>query len=305
MLRGNLDGAQQHWTEIRALPPIGLALELGTITEAELYLWRGAPGIAFDHARALLVRIAEANHGVLVGPLLTFAGPVLVLALRACADLAEQASAERDAEALTTATRYAKQLSELHARMTPDPLTSGPLRPTAAADGATRQAEGSRLRGQSDVALWEQAATAWDALSRPHRAAYARWRQAEALLSTPQGRADAAAVLRTAAPQALQHVPLAAAIGELARRARVDLSPPGPKARPEERPPRAFDLTERELVVLELLAQGKTNSEIGATLFISRKTASVHVSNILRKLGVPTRVQAAAVAERVGLLHAD
>jgi DNA-binding NarL/FixJ family response regulator len=54
--------------------------------------------------------------------------------------------------------------------------------------------------------------------------------------------------------------------------------------------------------VLRLLAEGKTNSEIGATLFISRKTASVHVTNILRKLEVSSRVQAAAVAERAGLL---
>jgi DNA-binding NarL/FixJ family response regulator len=112
-------------------------------------------------------------------------------------------------------------------------------------------------------------------------------------------------VLRTAAHQAVQHVPLSNAIRELARRARIDLSPLGPEVHPEERTPRAFDLTERELVVLELLTQGKTNSEIGATLFISRKTASVHVSNILRKLDVSTRVQAAAVAERAGLLHDD
>jgi DNA-binding NarL/FixJ family response regulator len=64
-------------------------------------------------------------------------------------------------------------------------------------------------------------------------------------------------------------------------------------------------LTDRELAVLKLLGQGKTNSEIGAALFISRKTASVHVTNILRKLGVGTRVQAAAVAERADLLQAD
>jgi DNA-binding NarL/FixJ family response regulator len=51
-----------------------------------------------------------------------------------------------------------------------------------------------------------------------------------------------------------------------------------------------------------LLVEGKTNSEIGAALYISRKTASVHVSNILRKLQVTTRVQAATVAERAGLL---
>jgi DNA-binding NarL/FixJ family response regulator len=63
-----------------------------------------------------------------------------------------------------------------------------------------------------------------------------------------------------------------------------------------------YGLTDRELLVLRLLVAGRSNSEIGADLFISRKTASVHVSNILRKLGVSTRVQAAALAERAGLV---
>ena len=64
-------------------------------------------------------------------------------------------------------------------------------------------------------------------------------------------------------------------------------------------------MTEREVAVLALVGQGRTNSEIGATLFISRKTASVHVSNILRKLNVATRIQAATVADRAGLLARD
>ena len=54
--------------------------------------------------------------------------------------------------------------------------------------------------------------------------------------------------------------------------------------------------------MLRLLAAGRTNPQIGAELYISTSTASVHVSNILRKLGVPGRVQAAALAERAGLL---
>ena len=83
------------------------------------------------------------------------------------------------------------------------------------------------------------------------------------------------------------------------------MSPRASAAQPEESAPRAFGLTDRELAVLKLLGQGKTNSEIGAALFISRKTAAVHVTNILRKLKVATRVQAAAVAERAGLLIAD
>jgi DNA-binding NarL/FixJ family response regulator len=97
-------------------------------------------------------------------------------------------------------------------------------------------------------------------------------------------------------------VPLTQAVRGLARRARIDLTEPAPD---RAEPRRAFGLTERELSVLALLAQGRTNPEIGATLFMSSKTASVHVSNIMRKLDVATRVQAAAVAERAGLLRAD
>ena len=62
-----------------------------------------------------------------------------------------------------------------------------------------------------------------------------------------------------------------------------------------------FDLTPRELQVLELVVSGATNREIGERLFMAEKTASVHVSRILRKLGVSSRTQAAAVAHRLHL----
>jgi DNA-binding NarL/FixJ family response regulator len=58
----------------------------------------------------------------------------------------------------------------------------------------------------------------------------------------------------------------------------------------------------RELAVLRLVTTGRSNAQIGAELYISRATASVHVTSILRKLGVTNRVQAAALAERAGLL---
>jgi ATP/maltotriose-dependent transcriptional regulator MalT len=61
------------------------------------------------------------------------------------------------------------------------------------------------------------------------------------------------------------------------------------------------DLTARELAVLRLISQGLTNREIGGRLFISAGTAGVHVSNILRKLGVTSRVQAAGIAREMGL----
>ncbi|MGH2950366.1 MAG: response regulator transcription factor, partial [Solirubrobacteraceae bacterium] len=63
-----------------------------------------------------------------------------------------------------------------------------------------------------------------------------------------------------------------------------------------------FGLTPRERQVLELLAGGATNRQIGETLFMAEKTASVHVSRILSKLDVRTRTEAAAVAHRQGLM---
>jgi DNA-binding CsgD family transcriptional regulator len=68
---------------------------------------------------------------------------------------------------------------------------------------------------------------------------------------------------------------------------------------------RALGLTDRELDVLQLLGQGKNNPEIAAALFISPRTAGVHVTHILRKLDATTRVQAATIAERAGLLSAE
>jgi len=67
---------------------------------------------------------------------------------------------------------------------------------------------------------------------------------------------------------------------------------------------RLAGLTAREVEVLQLVADGKSNGEIGVALFISTKTASVHVSNILAKLGVNTRGEAAALAHRRGLVSA-
>ncbi|MEW5990221.1 MAG: AAA family ATPase [Chloroflexota bacterium] len=73
----------------------------------------------------------------------------------------------------------------------------------------------------------------------------------------------------------------------------------GPPAAPTEA---AFGLSNREREVLGLIVQGRTNREIGERLFISQKTVGVHVGNILAKLGVSGRVEAAMVAVRLELL---
>jgi DNA-binding NarL/FixJ family response regulator len=101
-----------------------------------------------------------------------------------------------------------------------------------------------------------------------------------------------------------QHVPLTDAVTQLARLARVSLEPPATAPETSNQLPATppmLGLTSRELDVLRLLTEGLTNAEIGARLYMSPKTASVHVTAILRKLQATNRVQAAAIAERLGL----
>jgi DNA-binding NarL/FixJ family response regulator len=167
---------------------------------------------------------------------------------------------------------------------------------------AAWDAEQTRLAGASDPAGWAAAAMAWEDLGYPHEAGYAWWRKAEADLAAGH-RSGAVAALRAAAAAAGGHAPLQAEIRRLARLARVSLAEPAapPPSRQLETPA-LYGLTGRELAVLRLIAAGRTNSQIGAELYIATKTASVHVTSILRKLGVSSRVQAAALAERAGLL---
>ena len=136
-----------------------------------------------------------------------------------------------------------------------------------------------------------------------YETARAQWRLAEALAEAGH-RDEAAAVWRAARDTAtqLRAAPLGAALDDLARRARLD---PGHGHRsgtaggPGGASPLAA-LTEREREVLRLLARGRSNREIGTELFITPKTASVHVSNILAKLGAASRTEAAAIAHREG-----
>jgi DNA-binding CsgD family transcriptional regulator len=159
-------------------------------------------------------------------------------------------------------------------------------------------AETARARGRDDLAGWDAAAAAWERLGQPYPAAYAHLRAAAA--AAARGR-DAADRLRRAAELAAQlgARPLLQQVSRLARLARVDL--PGGEAADGA----PFGLTGRELEVLRLVATGRANRDIASELFISPKTASVHVSNILGKLGVATRVEAAAVAHRLHLVDED
>ncbi|WP_344289933.1 response regulator transcription factor, partial [Streptomyces synnematoformans] len=88
----------------------------------------------------------------------------------------------------------------------------------------------------------------------------------------------------------------------LAARARIALTPDAAPAEPAD-PAEALGLTVRESDVLRLVAAGRSNRQIAEELFISPKTASVHVSHILAKLGVAARGEAAAVAHRLRLFE--
>jgi DNA-binding CsgD family transcriptional regulator/tetratricopeptide (TPR) repeat protein len=168
-------------------------------------------------------------------------------------------------------------------------------------------AERSRLGSEPDPEGWAALAADRAAATDPFLTAYSRFRQAEAVLLSRGARSKAAPLLtgayRTA--QRLGAAPLAADIEELARRAGINLTEPAPAPATQRADTAGFDLTPREHEVIALLAQGLTNGQIAQTLFISTKTASVHVSAILRKLGVTTRIQAAAIAQQTARPPAD
>jgi DNA-binding CsgD family transcriptional regulator len=158
-----------------------------------------------------------------------------------------------------------------------------------------------------DPAAWQVATRQWTSLCRPFQAAYCGWRWASALLTRPVSRpgdnlrATAQEVLAVAAHQAfsLGACTLLAEIEGLGRLHRLPLSAP---SAPSE--PCPFGLTSREAEVLAWITAGWSNRQIGEKLFISPKTVSVHISNILRKLDVGSRYEAAAVA-RQNSLHAQ
>ena len=174
-----------------------------------------------------------------------------------------------------------------------------------AADAVDRQqalAHLGRLRRASEPQRWAAVADGWHELGFRYDEAAARFHCAEATLTTttlppPKARASATEQLEQARLIAadLPAPPLLTRIDDLARRGRLRLDSSPVRASGSARNDSV--LTPREQDVLDLLGRGRTNGQIAAELFISTKTASVHVSNILRKLGVANRVEAAHIAQ--------
>ncbi|MFE1784743.1 AAA family ATPase [Streptomyces sp. NPDC059506] len=247
----------------------------------------------FDRARAAVARARES------GPPLGFEQywwPLLARAAAAEADL-------RGLPAAAAGREESLELLRATARETPRPA------PVWHLWSRTVDGELARARGRYDPGVWEEAASGFTALERPYPAALARCRWAETLLvGGGDGREEAARLLDSAHGTAVRlgARPLLEEVELLARRAGIPLDRPG-RCGPADLPPAPRDpalelgLTRREREVLRLVAAGRSNRAIAEALFISPKTASVHVSNILAKLEVSSRGEAAAVAHRLRL----
>ncbi|GAA2000493.1 LuxR family transcriptional regulator [Catenulispora subtropica] len=230
-----------------------------------------------------------------------YAWRVLTAMAMAEADHAEKTRAAARSGASPADTASSAVIAALAERATRLPAVT----PSQAAAAAQMAAELARWRGVAGATEW---ATASELATREgvhaYQAAYIGFRAAEAAAANGE-RETAARLLRAAVQQVaeLPDGPLCHEIQALARRARLDISDcmPAPKdaGRAAADPGTPLGLTGRELEVLALVAQGLSNRQIGERLFISTKTASVHVSNILAKLGVSGRGEAAAVAHRL------
>ncbi len=292
--RGAFEVAERHLLAATG-DPDGPQATAVLATGAELATWRGDLA-AVRSAATDGLRLAEA--GRLPDPWL---GWLAALVLRAEADAAVVARARRDEVALATSLAVAEAV-ESRVRAFAEIATG--VRDAAVV--ALCRAELGRVTGDLAADAWRDVAAAWDAAGRPYPVAYARFRFAESLLTARGARDEAAAELARAAhvARSLGAHPLLDEIERLARQARIDLT--AVVAAPGDDAGRSTDgatlgLTAREAEVLALVAAGWSNQQIADRLFITRKTASVHVSNILGKLGAANRVEAAAIAHRVGL----
>ena len=178
---------------------------------------------------------------------------------------------------------------------------------------AQAKAEMARARGRGSGKDFAKAADAWESIDRPYNAAQARWRQAECEIAA--GKRDAAAMAAAVALAQAERLGsrwLADEVRNLIERARLDVA--GAHAVVQDNGNAGanatngaaasddpFGLTPRERQVLQLVAKGATNRQIGQALYMAEKTASVHVSRILSKLDVQGRTEAAAVAHRLHL----
>jgi DNA-binding CsgD family transcriptional regulator len=243
-----------------------------------------------------------------------YAWPVVTEAAGACVAAARQACAAQDEQLRGDTAALADRLRTIAEKLEVFGPTQRASQLTfVAADAHAAfllatflpSGTGSRSGSAADLrAAWDQAGAARDAISEPYPLAQALLHAAESAIMCGD-RDGAADRLQRAATLAarLGASPLTEQIAVLARRARIRLSSEEGGDALADAGTGDIGLTARELEVLRLVASGRSNREIAAELFISPKTASVHVSNILGKLGVASRGEAAAKAYALRLVE--
>src|SRR5262245_20384307 len=224
-------------------------------------------------------------------------GQIYTLGIRAEADLAEGATAEGAAADLRDARNNAAALLARMRSLADEVRSRRPFFDVQAqAWLATCVSEWQRGEGTSDPDRWATAAAAWDDLHVPYRRAYALMREGQAALAhRDRVRARSSLTTAHAIASELGAEPLRRSIEQLVARAG------GRRTRRTGIAARGSDLSTRELEVLRLIAAGQSDGEIAETLYISKKTASVHVAHIKSKLGARSRVEIATQALALGV----
>ena len=266
----------------------------------ELALARGEAEHAYELAQRGLEHVSGSDD-------ILFTSDLMALAVQALADQYEASQVDGRPFDLDKGRLLAAGLvDEVELLVVEARARGGEPPPRVVAHAAQAGAERSRLHAP-DPGAWSEAATAWQRANETHAVAWCRWREAEARLAGRPDRTE-----RARAAEALSEAwrlsldlgarPLQGRIEALARRARIDLG----ADRADDDPTGSdvgsdLGITPREVEVLRLLAAGRTDGEIADALFISKKTASVHVSNLLRKLAVANRLEAGRIGQAHGL----
>ncbi|MFC9792531.1 AAA family ATPase [Streptomyces sp. NPDC127584] len=285
--RGELDAARGHLCDARA------AYGCDTIPQYVLPMAQVEIAVAAAEGRVedVRTRLAAAVAAGFPPSTHRYGWPLVLTAVTAEADSRGLPAADEGrAEALAVVRRCVRALA------TPAPVWEAYSRQVSE--------EIARAEGRETAARWAEVVAAFEPLARPHQLARARHRLADALLVEGGRREEATALLREAHATAVRlgAGPLREDVELLAARARLSLAEEKQAPAPAEPGDDTFGLTPREQDVLRLVAAGRTNRQIAEELFISPKTASVHVSHILAKLGVSGRGEAAALAHRLHLL---
>jgi DNA-binding CsgD family transcriptional regulator len=261
-------------------------------------VWHGRPELAIEHVRRAL-RALDGTDGAIAPAWLLLAG------MRAAADVAvrSRARGQEAADDIALASAWFDRAASLADGSFAPGGAPGPF---PAMVRRLVEPELDRALGRDDPDIWLSTASAASEMGLPLFVVDAHRRAAELHLSAGnRPGAESALEIGASTARRIGAVQALRDIEALAKRSRLDLVI-GPEAGDEgdndaaAGSPDPWGLSQREREVLAMLADGRTNRQIGDALFISDKTASVHVTHILAKMGVSSRTEAALLAARAG-----